>query len=405
MAGGQRGAQPPQGRTRQPSSPAPPPTNRATEAPATQDPKQAALAKITRWIGAKTDLLETLCGSKAMAKRFGQTLIMAIADNPYLLTCDLQSLFKAALYCARRGLEVGVPDGAALVPFKGKVTPIVQYRALAKQAKEFDNVTVVARLVFEKDTFEVDFVKDPIITVHKRPPLGTERGNVLGGYCIFTFPDGSKLYTEPMDIQDILKRRDASAAWQDLDKRDKTPWATWEREMIQKTVVKDAFRLIPTGPKMRDFMLEDSKLEGGASLDDVLDIDLLSAASLDEPPAQKQLTKVEEMAKAAQDRLATAQKVGEGEGVKEPEQEPGPGAGAGEAQRDPAAAAVAAGAAEAAQDPEARIEALKPRVEAAGLQDNLFSTFKIASWDDLKTAPEKLFAMEKFVEAAEKQKK
>jgi hypothetical protein len=150
--------------------------------------------------------------------------------------------------------------------------------------------------------------------------------------------------------------------------------------------------------------MADSRLEGGASLEEVLDIDLLSEGSIDEPQqGQKQISKVDQMAKAAQERLAAAQKVGEGEGTKE--EATGEGAAVTEGRGDPAAAAVAAGAAEVAQDPDARIAALKPRVETAGLQDNLFATFKVTSWDDLKTAPEKLFAMEKFVEAAEKQKK
>jgi recombination protein RecT len=261
------------------------------------DPKQQAIDTIKRWLGAKADTLEALCGGKAAAQRFGQVLILACLRNPALLTCDLKSLFLAALYCAQRGLEPGVADGCALVPYKGQVVPVPQYRALVKQAIETGSVkSAKAILIHANDTVEWEEGMHPRF-VHKPAPFGQDRGSVVGAYARIVLPDGT-VEIEPMTLEQIYKRRDASAAWRDSKNRAATPWGQWEEEMIRKTALKNGLRTIPVAPRLRELLEADSRLEGGESLEAIVDIDI------QEPPASP--TPAKSRAEELAEKLAEA---------------------------------------------------------------------------------------------------
>lgn len=275
--------------------------------PQKNDPKRQALETIKSWLQAKTSSLETLCGGKEAAKRFEQALILACLRNPALLTCDLKSLFLAALYCAQRGLEPGVPDGCALVPYKGKVVPIPQYRALIKQAVETGSVkSAKAILIHANDTVDWEEGMTPRF-VHKPAPFGQDRGPVIGAYARIVRPDGT-VEIEPMTLEQIYKRRDASAAWRDSSNRAATPWATWEEEMIKKTALKNGLRTIPVAPKLRDLLDSDSRIEGGAPIESLIEgveVESLPESALNGtqtiPPSTKTEALAEKLADSSQE--------------------------------------------------------------------------------------------------------
>lgn len=375
-----------------------------TQAPAPKaGPKQQALDTIKRWIGAKADTFETLLGSPEAAKRFGQVLILACLRNPALLTCDLKSLFLAALYCAQRGLEPGVPDGCALVPYKGKVTPIPQYRALVKQAVETGSVkSAKAILVYANDTVEWEEGENPRF-VHKPAPFGTDRGPVVGAYSRIVLPDGT-VEIEPMTLDQIYKRRDSSAAWRDSDNRAATPWAMWEEEMIRKTALKNGLRTIPVAPKLRDLLESDSRLEGGAPVEATLDSEVLDVNVVEGEPKSKPQTRADALA----DMLAS--------GGEQPEPEPE----ADETQPDPEANAAQEATAEGPQEDEQKstFQEAPPEPQDAGdLKAQLqgiydlavqkqcvgqtLTQFKVNNWNDFLAFPDLFPLLKAFVEQYE----
>jgi len=379
-----RGKQPP----RKPAPPAPP----TTGAPQGQGPgryltpaeqQQQAMETIKKWVSQKSGMFEILLGGRNAAMRFAQVLVLACFRNPSLLTCDLKSLFNAATFCAQRGLEPGVPDGVALVPYKGKVTPIIQYRALVKQGKETDSIkSAKAIIIYEKDTYEWEEGEIPKFT-HKPAILGTDRGKPIGAYSRITLPDG-QVEINIMPIDDIFKRRNSSASWKS-EKREETPWAQWEDEMIKKTVLKDGFRTIPVAPRFMSLLEADGKLESGGDVTELLDVNIsdvfaTAVTGEEEPPPT---TKSDALA----DKLAGAtnvtppggaeEKKGEPEKVVEPEKKAPP------LPSEPALLAN-----------------LEERAKALGVEADLFKTFNIAAWTDLKD-PQVIHTVDLFIKAYE----
>ncbi|MEW6385953.1 MAG: recombinase RecT [Thermodesulfobacteriota bacterium] len=273
--------------TPRPAPPPPPPkqTGTAGAPPPAKGPdaKQQALATLKKWLSGKENLLATMCGGKEAAARFGQAVLLTAVRSPSLLSCDLKSLFLAALWCAQRGLEPGVADGCAMVPYKGKVTPIPQYQGIIKQAVQHESAKKVrAKLIYANDFYEWEEGENPRF-VHKPAPLGTERGNIIGAYAVITLPDGEKV-THVMPLDDIYKIRAASAAWRDGQQG---PWKDWEEPMILKTVTKQAFKFIPVAPKVRDLLEQDSKLEAGAPIEDVMDAEILEVTEVADSQGQE----------------------------------------------------------------------------------------------------------------------
>ncbi len=392
---------------RRPAATPPPPRQGPTPAPAPKvDPKQQALDTIKKWIGAKSSTFETLLGSHEAAKRFGQVLILACLRNPALLTCDLKSLFLAALYCAQRGLEPGVQDGCALVPYKGKVTPIPQYRALVKQAVETGSVkSAKAILIHANDTVEWEEGENPRF-VHKPAPFGTDRGPVVGAYSRIVLPDGS-VEIEPMDIKAVYKRRDASAAWRESQNPMATPWGQWEEEMVKKTALKNGFRTIPVAPKLRDLLESDSRLEGGATVETVLDMDanVLDVTAVEGEPESKPQTKADALA----EMLAKGGEQETQAETREPE-------AAGPQPEPAAAAAPEPPPQEAEPEPESATQEAPPEPQDAGelkaklkelyalavkkdIVGQVLEQFKMNQWEDFLAFPEMLPTLAHFVEA------
>jgi recombination protein RecT len=386
--------------TRSLSKPVPPPPSTVKAPVASPNPRNQALETIKKWIGAKESTFATLLGSPEAAKRFGQVLLLACLRNPALLTCDLKSLFLAALYCAQRGLEPGVQDGCALVPYKGKVTPIPQYRALVKQAMETGSVkSAKAILIHANDTVEWEEGMTPRF-VHRPTPLGQDRGPVVGAYSRIVLPDGT-VEIEPMDLQEIYKRRDASAAWRDSHNRGATPWGQWENEMIKKTALKNGLRTIPVARKLRDLLESDSRLEGGAPVEAVMDLDNeVLDVSVVEAQQDKPQTKADALADMLMGETPAAQSEPEPEqaipSTPEPEQADPP-------QTQPTETPEEQATAPTSPD----LEALKHRIKeiyAVAVQKQIvglvLQQFKMDKWDDFLAFPEILPTLEQFVEQA-----
>lgn len=186
------------------------------------------------------------------AVKFEQECVYArqlIEKNSYLMRVaqeNPRSLENAIVNIASIGLSLNPALGHAyLVPRDRQVILDPSYRGLAHLAQESGSIRwVQAELVYEQDDFSfTGFGEKP---EHKFNPFKTERGEIIGAYCVARTSDGDYL-TTMMPIEDINAIRDRSEAYKAYvaKKVKQCPWVDFYKEMVKKTVVKNASKLWP----------------------------------------------------------------------------------------------------------------------------------------------------------------
>jgi len=151
------------------------------------------------------------------------------ANNP-------MSLKSAILNVAAIGISLNPALAHAyLVPRDGKICLDISYRGLVKLATDCGAIQwAKTELVYENDTFVWNGVnREPD---HKADPF-SERGAVVGGYCLAKLPDGSVM-VETMTRAEMDKIQATSKAANG-------PWKTWPDEMRKKSVTKRASKSWP----------------------------------------------------------------------------------------------------------------------------------------------------------------
>lgn len=172
---------------------------------------------------------------------FRNAAVVAVTDNPQILSCSEQSVFKAIRTLAAAGL---VPDGreAAIVPFKGAAQAMPMVAGLIKVARNSGKITSLwADVVYDGEDFTVWVEEGERKFKHDYDPL-TRKGNIRGAYAVAKLSDGS-VDMEPMSLDEIEKRRRASA-----NQKADTPtgiWQQWYGEMAKKTVIRALCKRLP----------------------------------------------------------------------------------------------------------------------------------------------------------------
>lgn len=179
----------------------------------------------------------------------------ALLNNKYLYeTAQKQplSLQMAMHNVASIGLSLDPALSLAyLVPRRAKsnedpkIVVDVSYRGLISIGVETGSInSAVVELVHEKDDFKWKNKLTP--PVHEFSPFDSNRGKVIGGYCIATLPQGGYI-VDAVSVDYLDKVRDGSEAY----KKSFGPWMNWEDQMQLKTIVKHAFKWWPTqNPRM-----------------------------------------------------------------------------------------------------------------------------------------------------------
>lgn len=187
---------------------------------------------------------------------FRRTLMTACATNPDLLYADRRSLFVACSKSAADGL---LPDGrqAVLLPFNTEVklrdpntgldnkvrVDLVQYIPMVAGIRERiyrtgQVLTVETDLVCKNDSFRYRRGDDPLIE-HEPPPLGEERGEIVGAYAIISLANGTK-------IREVMSRADIDKVKLGLRHKGDTPlWRDHYGEACRKTVLRRAGKSAP----------------------------------------------------------------------------------------------------------------------------------------------------------------
>ena len=173
-------------------------------------------------------------------------LLMAASRQPKLLECTQASLLKSAMTSISLGLDCsGILGRAYLVPFYNKhirafeALFIPGYLGLGDLARKSGDIkSLVARVVYKDEWFEVDYSAD-IPFIHK-PDLYSKKedSNIVGAYFYGTFLNGGHHF-EWMNIAEIEAIREVSKA------KDSGPWVNWYPDMVRKTVFRKGVKFCP----------------------------------------------------------------------------------------------------------------------------------------------------------------
>jgi recombination protein RecT len=175
--------------------------------------------------------------------RFTRCVITAIQANPGIVEGEKSSLYSSIVQAAQAGINLDGKEGA-LVIFNTKqgnnwVKKVQFMPMVGGIIKRLGGagISVDTQVVHANDTFDVEYGDNPRIT-HKPPPLGTDRGEMIGAYAICKTRTG-EVYREIMDKEQIAAVRSQSRA------ADSLMWTKFASEAWRKTVLRRCAKRIP----------------------------------------------------------------------------------------------------------------------------------------------------------------
>jgi phage RecT family recombinase len=207
------------------------------EAPSTWEAFEAELK-------GKTGEIAKMLPPSIPKDRFINAVITAVKKTPRLLACHRRSLFIQIEKAATDGL---LPDGreGVLLPQHDKVqnsagkyvdilgvlwNPMTW--GIRKRAREIDGIVIDTQVVHANDKFSRKQGDHPCIE-HEPPPLGSERGAMVGCYAIFKLNDQTILHREVMDADQVAKVKAKSkqpngSLWKDF------PEEAWRKSVLRR---------------------------------------------------------------------------------------------------------------------------------------------------------------------------
>lgn len=171
-----------------------------------------------------------------------------------------QSVHLAMVNVASTGLTLNPANAYAyLVPRDGQIVLDISYKGLIKIATDSGAIQWArADVVYEQDAFT--YHGPATIPDHQADPFKSDRGAVVGCYCIAKTKDGDIL-TEVMSMADLEKIRSKSMAYV---KKHAGPWVEFFDQMAKKAVIKRACKTWPyTNDKLAQVIESANDAEGG----------------------------------------------------------------------------------------------------------------------------------------------
>lgn len=168
----------------------------------------------------------------------------AMMANNYLIACATQN--SAALVNALKNIALTgstlnpVLKQGYLVPFKGAITFMPSYMGLVDVLVNNGLVRKVeAHPVFDGEEFSIQFGTNAGLR-HVPNPWGTrDKNSLVGAYYYVLLADGTEMYdTMSKEEIEVIRKRAPSA-------KSSSPWDTDYVEMVKKTLVRRAFKMVP----------------------------------------------------------------------------------------------------------------------------------------------------------------
>ena len=175
-----------------------------------------------------------------------------------------KSVHLAMINVASTGLTLNPANAYAyLVPRDGQIVLDISYKGLIKIATDSGAIVWArADVVYSADTFT--YHGPASIPDHQADPFKTDRGDIIGVYCIAKTKDGDIL-TEAMPMAELAKIRDKSMAYA---KKKAGPWVDWFEQMAKKAIIKRASKTWPyTNDKLAQVIEVANDAEGGYEFD------------------------------------------------------------------------------------------------------------------------------------------
>lgn len=176
-----------------------------------------------------------------------------LSREPKLRECTLNSVLSCFMKCAQLGLELSNADGlgkAYIIPFWNnraevmEATFLIGYRGMLQLARNSGEIqSVQAKAVYEGDEFHYQFgLHEDLVHVpaEKRP----RNAKLTHVYFIALFKDGGhQLDVMTKDEVDQVRARSKS--------KNKGPWVTDYEAMAIKSVIRRAFKLLPSSAEAK----------------------------------------------------------------------------------------------------------------------------------------------------------
>lgn len=126
---------------------------------------------------------------------------------------------------------------AYIVPYGGKLTPVIDYRGEKKIAMQYSVKPIrhiKSGVVYANDNFYFD---DDGFFKHEFNPFDNKetRGGWVGAYCSIRYDDGT-IEDVFVDKEEVEKVKGVSPS----SSSSYSPWNKWEESMIEKTVIRKA---------------------------------------------------------------------------------------------------------------------------------------------------------------------
>ena len=207
------------------------------------------MSELSLIISSTKESFEKIAPSDINFQKEAGFAMQLLEASSFLMSTAIQSkdsLKNALTNVAAIGLSLNPATKLAyLVPRGKKVCLDISYIGLVKLATDSGSILwVQAQVVRKEDNFIINGPgKEPN---HSFNPFDTNRGDIVGAYCVAKTKDGEYL-TEVMSLNELLDIRDRTEAYKAYaaKKTQSCPWISDETEMMKKTVIKRASKLWP----------------------------------------------------------------------------------------------------------------------------------------------------------------
>jgi recombination protein RecT len=214
--------------------------------------------------------------------RFMRTTLTVIMQNQKLLDCTPQSIVGAMMQAGAWGLELDPGLGQAyLVPYHDRRNDRnlaqlqIGYQGMIALALRSQQVKkVIARAVYEKDTFHYSFGLEE--KLEHVPYAEEDPGPLVYVYAVAALDSGEKQF-DVMSKAEVEKIRKRSRA------ADSGPWVTDYDSMAKKTVVRRLCKFLPKSTELAQVIAREERFERG---EEVIDLEGFTVEAIPEQQAQ-----------------------------------------------------------------------------------------------------------------------
>lgn len=223
---------------------------------------------IQKALEARTETFIAMLPAHVSVDRFKKSVIVAVMNNPKLLSCERTSLFQAVTKCCQLGLDPsGVLGSAYIIPYGNKATFVPGYQGLLDLARRSGQIAAIqARIVRHGDQFSYHMGDEE--RIEHIPALDAQTVPELRFvYAIGKLKDGTFVREVMNKAQiDVVKNTALAKSYNKAE----SPWTKHYDEMARKTVIRRICKFLPMTPELAEALDLDAPQHGEISADAIM---------------------------------------------------------------------------------------------------------------------------------------